>query len=656
MSKQEELVRFKDILKNIFVVAFSKFQNETFNTSFDEVKKRLKEEDIQNIYKKKVMKKINEDFSDFSSVDWGLDLGKCPQIFDLIMMVFAEANRLTSRSSSGLDSPFKNDQFCKDLIALSCSFLFWTKIMSVPKSTVLSMDLLDRYKQDIKLYISPDESVLTVDKFIIKNIDFGFEKLKYFKFSNTKNLPSKDQGISRKKYLQASYMFEEENWKNKNPPEHDLDRELSAESDFESIAMDEDVDDNIIDPNQFQTNFNGISMEINDETRDLNDLKTIKRNCYEYKLNENESSKSDFTMEDISDNNKISAIEKSQNKEPEKDNTEKNTVKNQLIKKRGSYLSPCPDFDALHQRPAKGPPKKTLLVNCNQQKARKEKKEKIYINSSSYFDSILDLLAKIYFIMRKFKAFVDSTMLRDDKTDFIYILQKYVSELKPTSIYKDRAILIKQIYDKLSSSKNNDQDESFNIDKTLDNADYKIVWSYTVGDFFRKTDLPCIIIKYNCLKCKNISYQYASAVEMSLSTFVHSEDINQTILSNLTSSLCHNCKLPVNAKFEVVSHLLCLDIEKRETGSEGCRCDINSLNTNLSVLQKNFRLVGVIGFEEPIGNNVERHYVSYFKNMTSNNLTNYWQKIDDSEHKKKPVGITSKNISVNISMIFYAEL
>lgn len=616
LSKQTEMDSFKTILQDLFIVAYGDFQGPDFIKSFNNISSAFSNKKIIKEYDKNRLQNISNEFSHLSNESWNFNLEKCTVVLNYIISIFVSAKNIAKNEKNmiGSGNIFCNENFCKNLISLCCHFIIWTKVMISSTSVNFSMESLSQYKEELKLYCAQETSEAPdIDFFIIKSVEFCQKKLNFVKILNPKNSKSKNQTRSIKKTLVSSFTHDVENWKNKNPPETFSESENESQSSSESeLEMEWAAEENCgIDF------YNEMNMEIDGPEEiefEHNTKDTVTEDSDEYKKH---------NISEKPNHNKKSVTKSLKNKAP---------------KQRGKYLRPCIDIDALYQRPGEMPRNSNkILVNCNTLRARKFQKEKIYINSSSYFDTIFQILARCYFLISKFKEFLDSSMQEENKNLFTYMLQQYVTELKPHNLYQCRSELIQDIVKSLST--------------TEDNVDfeYKIYWKLPIGEFFKKAVFPCISIISSCGTCKKPFYQHTNTVKMSLSEFVKTECFENLLKSKLEINKCYYCNALTTNHYKVTS-ILCLDVEVCERGTLECHYDIGQLNINLKIQSQKFRLIGVIAFEKPIADHNERHYIAYFKNIQPNN----WLKFDDTDLTKKPTEI--KPESKNIALLLYAEM
>lgn len=184
LSDQTALSEFERILQKIFIIAFSQYQNDEFKKSFEEIKMELEIMKITDSYNKNTFYNIKKEYGDLAADDWTImDMEKCAQILDFVKNIFALAKEKVNKFSCNgneLNNAFYNQSFCKYLILLASQFVIWTKIIASPSISNASMKTLLKHKNDFQdLTADQDESsLLDVDLFIIKNIEFCNEKKK----------------------------------------------------------------------------------------------------------------------------------------------------------------------------------------------------------------------------------------------------------------------------------------------------------------------------------------------------------------------------------------------------------------------------------------------------------------------------------------------
>lgn len=112
--------------------------------------------------------------------------------------------------------------------------------------------------------------------------------------------------------------------------------------------------------------------------------------------------------------------------------------------KRGRYLRACPEIDLLNQKPLTKTKNRKIIKNYNLLKPRSFGKIKVYVTTSSFIDSIIEVLVASYFTVQKFQDSINeyTETLTTNKTDFLNLLKEYLQTFNATKLYAARMKLI----------------------------------------------------------------------------------------------------------------------------------------------------------------------------------------------------------------------
>ena len=511
LSMQESLEDFRNILFKIFIITNSEFRNDT-SLIFQEIKAKMIHLNILSMFNKEKLANLKDEFDDIFKFNSSkcLDYQKCQPIEHYIANILKEAKNYISINVNNRNEPnaFYNIEFCNCLKELCIEFPIWTRVM-INESNNFEMKLgflesARKYKEQFQASLTKD---LTVDEYLIKNMDFTETKLEIARNSFTSR--TKNQKNEKKK-KDVSYIQHEENWMNKNNEEksdnddHDDDDDGdgdgdadgdddssssgSASGDISESSVSDEIefyDEDIASiigsvceqPNvkrtfHSSTNLSNDSMIIqcgnhlneNVLSSTVMEVCDVQNDIFIETTQDDEISFLDIPAHEIKNFNgklfhqcqeqtsfyeevtelrgngtstDISSIKiedpsillKSNKPASEAPNTltslfNNNDNNDALPKQRGKYLQPCQDIDLLEIKPLKKPKKRKIIKNYNRMKPKTVNKKKQYIKTSSYFDSILEILVSSYFSIEKFQNFINNSteIVEGIKQEFLITL------------------------------------------------------------------------------------------------------------------------------------------------------------------------------------------------------------------------------------------
>lgn len=116
LSKQSEIEKFKRILQDVFIVAYTEIQRSEFFKSFKNINTEVNNQEIDKKYAKSILNNIEIELENFSTENWKFDLDKCEDVFDLIVGVFVSAKNITKKEQNpvGSRNTFFNETLCKN--------------------------------------------------------------------------------------------------------------------------------------------------------------------------------------------------------------------------------------------------------------------------------------------------------------------------------------------------------------------------------------------------------------------------------------------------------------------------------------------------------------------------------------------------------------
>lgn len=682
LSLQENLDDFQQILQSIFVLFYSEFKTTITHQHFNLIMLKIKDLDVQRIYNIEDMTAVENKFKqilDSESIS-KIDYDKCKCIKDFIENVFIKANQNINQNDQPSErNAYYNPQFCKELMELCMEFVIWSNVMqqnSNIKNTIRDFTTLsDAYKNDFGDFLSLKyKSIPRVHEYLLKNIDYEYKKLEKVRNSINTNV------IAKKKHnhLEYSYMQHEENWMGLNNDrvkinnKNESDSENSSNSDSDSDNSKQDfVSDSDID---FEEENLNISTFIDSICKDDNNTHILQTdnatskskllikydqndaedvcaqdngnlkesnvvNSSIYASNEQyENTTIDSMTSEQYENTTINSMDE-QYKNTTLDNNKiearktKLKTEKKITVQRGKFLRPCDDIHLLQQKPTKNTGRKRKLIqNSNKFASKKINKERKILATSSHYDSIIEILTSAYYNIQKFQDFIDKSAnvaMEEIKREFFNSLQQYVQNFNSRELNLSRIKL---------------------LEKLCNSVHTKFCWTKSMGEFLNRIMPSTIIEKFECEQCSFIIYQHSNLIKMS-NTEIISDDLLENIMKHLyVPESCEKCGHQIFIADIYINNIISIDIEDMQKNTTSCLVKLNKLITNISIQKQTFILIGIVGFEEPIGDNVSRHYVAYCKSIQGS-----WMKYDDTEDSTKPVKLTDQTITINGAILIYIE-
>lgn len=412
----------------------------------------------------------------------------------------------------------------------------------------------------------------------------------------------------------------EENWKGKN--NQLTDSEPSSEDSESSEDSDSDeLLENELEETELNENINTI---IDATCQSLYEDSTVE---------ESVSTSADYPDIKHSEYNNEKTICEDENSDQKLIISEEKNIKRN--KTRGKYLEPCQEIDLLSQKPSKGKrsSKRYLIKDYRLLDSKKIDKKKKSVVTSCTFDCLVEILTTSYFEVQKFQTFVSNILnntMEEIQTEFLNILYEYVSNLNLTQLYTSRIKFLNKVYEP---------------------ENHRLAWTKTIGEFVEKIMFPSIIVKYSCPTCEAITYQHFNRIKLNCQELV--EDIPTCINNNFERQIvtCDLCTEQLSVSELQIIHMLCLDIEDINTGSNVCLLSLEKLPISVKIGKQLLLLIGIVAYQEPIGNNLLRHYVSYCRNIEGK-----WLRFDNSDKiSNKATYIRNTQIEVNTALAIYTE-
>ena len=151
-----------------------------------------------------------------------------------------------------------------------------------------------------------------------------------------------------------------------------------------------------------------------------------------------------------------------------------------------------------------------------------------------------------------------------------------------------------------------------------------------------------------CENCNSVTYKHFNSIPLScqeliLETFP--AIINDKIHGHTYCSICDE----LNRTKIDIKDMLCIDVENVSTSESIHLINLNELKSTLTIGMQTLILIGVIAFEEPIGNNKLRYYIAYCRSLQGD-----WFIYDDATSFTKPLKV-KYNSTINPALILYVE-
>lgn len=646
---------FQQLLKSIFILFYSEFQNVITHKHFEHIKLQIEDLNVETLYNNEKITKTENELNKILDLEkvMKIDYDKCKCIKDFIENVFIEASQSISQSDKTCEkNAYYNPQFCEELMKLCMEFVLWSHVMQ--QNCSIKDDLSDfgtlaeSYRIKFDEYLAPKfESTPRLNEYLLKCIDFEYEKLEKYRKCVDVNATKKIE----KKNLEYSYMQHEENWMGLNnyrvKANKDIDSKslLSSDSDSSSdvefMLEDDNYDSDDID---FKEENFSISRFIDsickDESTNTSQSHAVTSEVLSLSTNENkEISILPMHVNDYADSTEQDNMSKfknntseNQNFEIQKSKPEKCSSVTKATVRRGKFLRPCEDMYLLQQKPTQSTTtKRKVIKNSNQSTSTKINKERRILATSSHFDSVVEILTSAYCNIHKFQNFITETAnssMQETSQAFLNILQKYVENFSSRELSTSRIKFV----EKLCSS-----------------LDTKFCWTDSIGEFYNKIMPSSIIEKFECNQCSFIIYRHANIIKMS-TTEIMSKNYFENIIKHLhVPDTCDKCGHNIFVADISIKNIIAIDIEDTKNKCESV-LKLNELMSHILIEEQTFILIGVVGFEDPIGDQTTRHYYACCRSFQG-----FWMKYDDTEESTKPIRISEKATTISGAILIYIE-
>lgn len=96
---------------------------------------------------------------------------------------------------------------------------------------------------------------------------------------------------------------------------------------------------------------------------------------------------------------------------------------------------------------------------------------------------------------------------------------------------------------------------------------------------------------------------------------------------------------------------MCFDVENSCIGTTECVINSHDMKETINIAEKPLFLMGVIGFEEGIGDCTLRHYVAYCRSFDGR-----WFKYDDAAVQNRPVEVKKHFSTINAALVIFVHL
>ncbi|OXU21571.1 hypothetical protein TSAR_008254 [Trichomalopsis sarcophagae] len=199
LSSQDNLVDFKNLLRKIFAIAYSKYQNENTDAFIQFITTEIKNKQINSSYDNKYFEETENYYKDFIDFEITENL---------------------------------NYNNCKLLLCIQ--FPLWTQIMVMLQESK-DISILKDHKEELKKYLidSCSDFKCTPDNYLLYSIEHNESKILYAR-DFLKHNAIKNRNVG----LDDTYLYYEENWKGLNPSENMTEESDVSDSESSDVYSD----------------------------------------------------------------------------------------------------------------------------------------------------------------------------------------------------------------------------------------------------------------------------------------------------------------------------------------------------------------------------------------------------------------------------------
>lgn len=314
-----------------------------------------------------------------------------------------------------------------------------------------------------------------------------------------------------------------------------------------------------------------------------------------------------------------------------------------IPRKRGKYLTACPDITFIHNRPLRKK-KGACIQNGSLLPPIKIGTTKLQALSTCPFDSLMELLTTGYVDSVVYKQTVDE---KYKDLIFFQIMLNYATNGVSNAFYFERLSYLLTLFD---------------ADKSI------LDCACNISTFIGKAliEAPSIREKNTCARCnyeeiKNIpiaeintkpilTYGLHNGLQKSMDMFLHKE------------ILCKNCGNKIFCEINPEAHLL-IDVEhayhstllaQMEYSNSPKDVPLTEVPTHLYIKKDKYQLIGLITYNGSAKQQALGHYITYCHRLTDAGL---WEQYDDLKNKYmslQPTTATHTHVIPNV--IAYIKL
>ena len=289
-------------------------------------------------------------------------------------------------------------------------------------------------------------------------------------------------------------------------------------------------------------------------------------------------------------------------------------------------MTPCPAIQVHHQQATskkqKGP-KDNFIRNGKGQASKVINKKKYFLEDTSTFDSIVEIVTFAYKHIKDFQIACNDEICSCQQSNNLCFLKLIIDCCKAKnllSFYNSRALYLYK-YAKVQN-------------------DY-ILCSDSAGELFSKLlgNHYCLKKYINCKTCGINNTEKLATLNIFLNTIIQISDVQKEVNDILLNkNQCNTCKDIVTVNYEFGTYLA-LDLECSNYSTF-----LNVIPKKIVVHNITYILTGLIAHE----GKEKRTYIGYCKKMRD-----LWSKLQSIKRKVEDV---KKIPKVNVSIIFYVKI
>lgn len=474
----------------------------------------------------------------------------------------------------------------KKLIDILCYYPIWSILVGKNINYDFS-DEQNKHINNLTTFINSDyhDFPLDVHTFLLQNIKFLITNVQENRYNiitkNTKNFKQFDS----KEETTCSFLNFHENWRGK------------ASNDVENFDNDSKDLNNLIDNSRVSHNNTSNSSFITDE--------------HNYSENIN-------LLNACSDSPTISH---STPKIINEDSQAKN-------KKLSKYIDPCPYINDIYNKPPTKYSKMPTLINGNKFPPYKYSTKKYKLESTSLFDSQVEIFLHA---IRNYSSFYKFVKSFEDTNHFLNLVYEFSQNSDMQKFYKTR---FQYLYNH----------GVFDGDRIFFNHDFHFCFTNILNE---ETSLQ---IKTFCTDCVKEDVSLHCAISIPIDNIsnknYNDQSFHEAILKQYPCS--ENCKYCKNESVRLASfNINCfLAITPK---LENNVIEIKEIQKHINFCDKNFFLAGIIQYIPSEVSNGQNHYVTY------NRFCNDSWHIKDNKTKKSVKVLKNKKLKIALVLYIHCE-